>query len=61
MAIAQLLMKEGADVRGRNKLSWAAASGCEAVAKLLLESGTVEAGSRDDTSRTPPREGMIPW
>ena len=51
-------MKEGQDVRGRDKvgrtpLSWAAANGCEAVVRLLLGSGTVEVESRNDIGRTP--------
>jgi ankyrin repeat protein len=40
------------DSYGRTPLSWAAASGEEAVAKLLLGTGKVDAGSKDKDGRT---------
>ena len=41
------------DSWGRTPLSWAAASGHEAVVKVLLERDEVEADSKDDDGRTP--------
>ena len=54
MAIAQLLIKEGADVRGLVRRRYLGPQRMDArPVKLLLESGTVEVDSRDDTGRTP--------
>ena len=52
LTIAQLLLKEGADIgirdtEGRTPLSHAAKNGHEAIVKLLLDTGKVDANLKD--------------
>ena len=59
--LAEMLLKEPVyhsyvdtkDKYGRTPLSWAAASGHEAVVRLLVERDDVEADSKDEDDRTP--------
>jgi ankyrin repeat protein len=55
----QLLLEHKADIEsndgsyGRTPLSYAAGNGHEAIVRLLLDTGRVEAHSKDSNGRTP--------